>query len=255
MTVKEFLDKEVRPVIGDSYPMLANPQPTELQTLPPQTQIVKYPDEVLLSLMNEGLLDISLNSDFFTKQGYLLVRAGVKGTPVPTPKDFRGFYSSTATSVGTRINPYSDMPDIDLMPKGTGIVLESSLSEQSLKAYVDRFKGVALPDDIIESLISSGVIEPNANQLLVDLNGAIVKIQYKYTPAELSLTDNLTDRELIYTLKWWTASRAVTLDFNNEAVNLVSLYNKFYLARLEKAGDSTHNWNNVSVSPYYFEGY
>ena len=247
MTIQDFIDRRVRPCIGDTlYKVSSDPQ-----LEPPQRQMAKYHSEVLLDYLNEGVLDISRNSNMFIKTGYILLRAGM--TTINVPDDYQGFYDTDDFTAGEGTDFSKKYPLLTIQVTRKGFKLDRRVSQADIHAYPSSLKGIDLPSDVIDFLIESNQITPPSNPILLRdaLNDTVLlTYQYKYLPKEYTLQDEITDRELMYLLKWWTASNALYGDMHNEAVNLGNLYYKKYSIRLQEAGASTNNMNSVSLTPW-----
>jgi len=242
MKIKEFIDTRVRPLIGDS--LTTNNNPT-------MKQITKYPIEVLIDYLNEGVLDIAENSKLFIKKGATLLKEG--DTSFKLPNDFKGWYGTKDVSVGKATNFDTSMPHIKLKPNIHGVDLESPITRGDITRYTSVTQKVTVPSDIIELLVKSGqIVAPAIPQLTVGMlsNKILITYYYLYIPPEFDADAVITDRYLMYLLKWWVAGNALYGDMHNEASNLAGIYERKYLRRLEQAGQKQHNWNSISLSPY-----
>jgi len=249
MTVRNFLDRIVRPLAGDTYALLSV-NPEQPQVAVPTTQVAKYPIEVLLDIFNEGIQDIAEYSKFFKVEGVSLLRVG--DTQLKTPSDFKGFYSSKNVSVGIAPNENSDIPVINLIPDTEGnVMLAEKVTSIAIARYKETIQGVALPSKLLDMLVKSGEVVAPGTNLIVNLGDAIM-VHYTYLalPEEYTLEDEISDRELRNVLKWFIAGYVVDLDMHNESSDLSNRYMAKYQRRLEKVGISNTNWNNVSLSPY-----
>lgn len=249
MTVKKFINEVVRPLAGDTFALVEEANVNTPQNMLPTSQVPKYPEQVLLDLLNEGIQDLSEYSKLFKFEAVAVIRAG--DTEIKVPADFKGFYSSNDAHVGKAPDLDSRLPTLTLMPTRTGIEIKEAVTSADIKRYKEYVQGVTLPSELIDLLVKSGQIDPPDNALLVDL-GDVILFHYTYLalPKELTINDTINDRELRNVLKWFVASYAVDLDMHNEASNLSDRYWVKYQRRLAKVGESRTNWNEVSLSPY-----
>jgi len=249
MTVKKFIDEVVRPLAGDTYALVKDANVNTPQGSIPTSQVVKYPEQVLLDMLNEGIQDISEHSKLFEYKAIAIIREGDK--EIKVPDDFKGFYESKDAQIGLAYDGDSRLSDIKIIPTRNGVSIKDPVTKSMISRYKEVVQGVSLPTELIDLLVKSGQIDVPANSLMVDL-GEVILLHYSYLalPKEMEITDTIDDRELRNTLKWFVASYAVDLDMHNEASNLASRYWSKYLRRLEKVGTSRTNWNAVSLSPY-----
>ena len=241
MKVQEFIDNLVRPLIGDGIK-------TDLPT--GSTQSFKYGNEFLLDMFNETVYDIAKKTDFFQKMGVALAHEGT--TELRVPKDFFGLISSENTSIGAGYDSGKEMSGLNIVPTPTGLELSDKPDNATLARYGTTIEGVVLTDSILNSLVESGYIEPEARVVRDVPTGTVfIRYIYKYLPPELEATKDIQDlghRGLLYTLRWGVAYKALWGNLHNEAFNVAKVYQDKYKRMRDDLGHTHHNWNSIPLA-------
>ena len=248
MTIKAFIDESLRPQLGDGN--------ANIPLSTGNNQSYKYPEEYLIDLLNECVMDIASTTKFFARDGYAILKAGDTGLQLP--KDFKGFLGTSDMSSGQAVDANAKAQDIHIIPDAYGVRFAEPITQEDIRAFGQSTAGVQMPNEILDGLARAGIITDVNNILVLVGTEAIVSYKYLYVPDEFEPTTEIAgiknERELRYMLRWGVASMALFGNLHSESMNLAQTYYKIYTNRKEKAGILEHDWNNVSLSPYPLGG-